>query len=226
MLPETKNHATPPDLEQMIERYNRELRSLGRNSSTTTAPSPSLLEQIPSPEPEPLPEQTLPPQTGTGTPANQEYLAENHLAPPSPEHFTDSGTLLVIASVGQEALPLADADVFVSSVMGDQRILLAILRTDENGATPAISLPAPDRELANVPGNPSPFALYDVLVDHPQYYVEVRKNVQIFGGITSDLLVNMIPAAEPVYPSNDSNLTVLEQTQVSVTDRSPQTEKG
>lgn len=212
------------DLERMIERYHRELRNLGQRAPAPASP-PSLLDQAPEPIRESPP--SLPvEENGTGAPANTEDTLADALTPPFPAPYTDSGGLFVTATTARESLPVADADVFLSAVINGKRILHAFLRTDENGKTPLISLPAPSRALSEEPGDPAPYALYDVLVDHPDYYVEVRKNVQVFGGVLSNLPVNLIPAAVPVYPSNPSNLTVLESTQVSDTDRSEQTKKG
>ena len=102
------------------------------------------------------------------------------------------GFLTVQVHTGNDALPVADAQVIVRDVTGK---VLYELTTDEGGNTERISLYAPDKYHTLSPEDTGPFyATYQVEVIFPgKYITEIVHDVQIFDTIESILPVSMLP---------------------------------
>lgn len=93
-----------------------------------------------------------------------------------------TGALKVMVFAGNEAFPLPAARV---QVYDDRETELYTVFTDGNGIAENISLPAPDRNNTDYPGEPVGYALYKVKVSHPDYETAVFRDVQIYDGIES-----------------------------------------
>ena len=109
--------------------------------------------------------------------------------------FTGSADLIVQVFTARQALPISGARVTVSRIIGVQGETenLSVHITDENGKTPAISLPTPPKYLTEAPGNIRPYSEYVVGVKKDGYYDNVVRGIQMFDSITTIEPVNMIP---------------------------------
>lgn len=109
--------------------------------------------------------------------------------------LTGNADLIVQVFTARQALPISGATVTVSRIAGDEGRLegLAVHITDENGKTPAISLPTPPKYLSEAPGNIRPYSEYVVDVKKSGYFDNVVRGIQMFDSITTIEPVNMIP---------------------------------
>lgn len=140
----------------------------------------------------------------------EELLREEN-SPPNTEPYTDQGELQVEASAASRSLAIDLADVLVLGMVEGKEELVRYLQTNNSGNTPVITLPAPSRSLSEQP-EPSgvrPYGIYTVVVNHPDYYTTIIRDVQIFAGQRSLLPVNLIPLSEklinPSAPNNNIN---------------------
>lgn len=115
--------------------------------------------------------------------------------PQESAQLTGSADLIVQVFTARQALPISGARVTVSRIAGTQGELesIAVHITDENGKTPAISLPTPPKYLAQTPGNIRPYSEYVVDVKKGGYFDNIVRGIQMFDSITTIEPVNMIP---------------------------------
>lgn len=127
------------------------------------------------------------------------------------EQTNSSGYLIVNVYTARGAIPLKDASVTVSYENPENSSVAAVLKTDMSGKTAKAELPAPNRELSEVPGNTKPYATYTVTVEKDGYYSVTNTGVPIFSGVTSIQPVEMLPLAEynsdTVYPRYGLDIT-------------------
>ena len=117
--------------------------------------------------------------------------------------FDKNGTLVVNAYSASGALPIKDTYVRVIGGAEENRMEQYSRVTDLDGVTLPIILPAPSRELSQIPGAlEAPYAVYDVIVTSPGYYTKKIYNVAVFDGERTILPVNMIP-----MPKHENNVT-------------------
>ena len=123
--------------------------------------------------------------------------------------MAQSGTLFVRTFVSRAQLPVPDATVIVSKAEPDGRQkLLAIRKTDESGVAGPIALESPERAESLSPDhNGAPFSSYTLVVEHPNYLLEVFENLQIFPGVETVQDVALIPIA--VEGRDKSDLTIV-----------------
>ena len=113
--------------------------------------------------------------------------------PQQTAELTGSADLIVQVFTARQALPISGATVTVSRG-GETRLEgIAVHITDENGKTPAISLPTPPKYLAETPGNVRPYSEYVVGVKKEGYFDNIVRGIQMFDSITTIEPVNMIP---------------------------------
>ena len=125
-----------------------------------------------------------------------------HLAKQDNQSTSSSGMgyLIVRASTAGGAIPIEGATVSVrnqaepgvDSLAGSVR---HTVRTDRDGNTQRLPLPAPSRSLAYTPGN-TPYAFYDIEVSSPGYYPQHFIRVPIYDTITSIQNAYLIPLPE------------------------------
>ena len=138
--------------------------------------------------------------------ANEESAAEpdfaagetnEETAPDNTRELTDLGQLQVRVSTESQAVPIPGAVVTVTKREdnGDV-ILIRTMIADTNGLTPIIDLPTKDRGLSLVPGNPAPFAVYNVDVTADGYFPKRFTDMPIYGGVIAVQSVSMIPLPE------------------------------
>ncbi len=148
---------------------------------------PALPEYI-QPEPPPIPEQWK---------AQEEYEKRN----------SSEGKIYVVAASADSAYPVPGARVTIYTKIGDQIQLDYLLITDESGATPVVTLPAPPALLSQDPENKNPYAVCDIKIYASGYFREEARNVPIFAGVTSRQEFQMIPLPAGVF--EDAETIVL-----------------
>lgn len=108
-----------------------------------------------------------------------------------------TGELRIGATTNNQLSPIAGATVTVSSVNQEGKAeVIDSSVTDSSGNTVTFTLPAPSASFSQEPTVLLPFAIYQVSVSHPDFYEFIAENVQVFGGITTQLPVTLIPLPE------------------------------
>lgn len=90
-------------------------------------------------------------------------------------------------------IPVKNAKITLSKLLGDDYYLSKILMTDENGETEPLELPTVSRELSLKPGEVRVYSTYRASVEAPGYQRRDIYDVEIFDGITSVQNVVMEP---------------------------------
>ena len=107
------------------------------------------------------------------------------------------GQLEISATKADGALPVTGATVRITGAEEANRFIVYSLKTDIDGNTSAVSLPAPSADLSMKPDtNENGYAIYDVEVNAEGYYPRIIRGVPVFAGIKSIQPVNMIPLSE------------------------------
>ena len=111
---------------------------------------------------------------------------------------TGAGWLQVSVGTANGTLPVAGAEVTIygSDAKNDNTGILYSLRTDESGQTETVELAAPSRALSMIPGDPAPYARYNIAVHRDGYGTVRNVGVPIFDGVLSDQRVILIPLSE------------------------------
>ena len=110
-----------------------------------------------------------------------------------------TGYLVVRVNTASGAIPVSGATVAIRSGVsgenGNKGAVLQILRTNSDGKTPRIPLPAPPRENSTHPGSMVPYAPYQIDVVADGFYRQYFTGVPIYDGITSIQTATLIPLA-------------------------------
>ena len=110
-----------------------------------------------------------------------------------------TGYLVVQVTTANSAIPLAGAQVTISSAANGQDVLYE-LRTGADGKTPRVALTAPPRGNSEAPSDAPTFAPYHIAVSLLGYQGLEFQDVPIFDGITSVQPADLIPLAASGYP--------------------------
>lgn len=121
--------------------------------------------------------------------------------------MAEKGSLVVFVTTARSAIPVQDARV--SIFKPDTKQLLGFRRTNAEGIASRFETTTPNIDLSLTPQNPdnayeTPFAIFDVQVDHPKYQSVLIEDVQVFSDRESIQNVDLIPLAE--Y-ADENNLT-------------------
>lgn len=112
----------------------------------------------------------------------------------------DMGTLRVNVT-NEDGEPInADVSVFDNSESGNP---VDEMKTDVDGQTEIIELPAPPVELSFEPGIIQPYGVYNILISAPGYYPAAINGTNIFSGILS--IQNIVLKQSPVVINIDPN---------------------
>lgn len=103
----------------------------------------------------------------------------------------------------RQVVPVSDASVTVVKRNGGQNELIAFRTTDRDGRTTPIEVETPDESLSQEPGNGEPFAIFDINVEHPGYYPVTIVDAQVFGGVTTEQRVELIPISDTTTSANE-----------------------
>ena len=107
------------------------------------------------------------------------------------------GKLIVQTVAAQSAYPVADALVLVRCVEPDgDTTLIASMRTDEDGLTEPLEIETPPSSESLSPGLGRPYTAVNIEVQADGYITDVKQNAQVYNGITSLQIVNLIPLSD------------------------------
>lgn len=109
----------------------------------------------------------------------------------------DVGYLVVKVSTARGAIPLENAAVSIRGEGEDTGIFYS-LRTNSDGATERVSLPAPSRISSESPGNAKPYATYSIDVFKDGYLPLSFQGVPVFSSILSIQPAVMIPSPDGI----------------------------
>lgn len=107
--------------------------------------------------------------------------------------YNKRGYLKVKVSTADDALAVEGAIINVTCFSSGEAVLIGSYITDSSGQTEIITLPAPDKENSESPGNNYPAAFYDVTAKKEGFFDFTSKDVPILEGITSLQNFNLIP---------------------------------
>ena len=116
---------------------------------------------------------------------------------------TAEGYLRVIAAAADSAYPVPDARVTVFTYIGRKLHLSYLLKTDENGETPTVPLPAPPADLSQEPENASPFASCDIRITAKGFFRTQARDVHIFAGVTTRQEFQLVPLPITSEPGDE-----------------------
>ncbi len=208
--------ANTQNVQELIERYNRELLALHKRQQPTppasvpasTAPAvPEPAEAFTPPDvrrdlaamtaetaPASEPAQEVPTFPYTDEDLNGEVpRAESPVSPPAEGPASFTGYLRVYVFSGNGAEPLQGARVAVSRRQGDSDILFANVSTDRDGFTPVIPLPSVNPALSMTPDIPNPYVPYDIQVEAAGFVPAVYDNVPVYGNTYVTQPAAMVP---------------------------------
>ena len=110
------------------------------------------------------------------------------------------GYMQIIVSSGNGAIPLKDATVRVYEYNPETNAsngsLVKTLKTDRQGRTELLSLPAPPRQTSLYPNNSKGYSTYNIEAYLDGYYPQQYINVPIFDGVTAIQNIRLVPIAE------------------------------
>ena len=159
---------------------------------TNAVPREKIVLDVPLAQP-----QQTPPQNEQTQPEETEMTQNMQQAEPqtnAPDNST--GSLVISVFTASELYPVVGAEVMISAQTGENTDVLDSSATDRSGRTKTFTLPAPSAAMSQEPTALIPFAEYRVSVKAPDYFDAVIENVQLFGGITTQLPINLIPLPE------------------------------
>lgn len=104
-----------------------------------------------------------------------------------------TGLLTVRVYTSDAKLPIAGAAVTITQETKNGSRLLASRITDESGKITPVRVDTPELSGSLSPGTNNPFAIVNVLVDHPDYERVLIENVQLFPGILTQQNVDLLP---------------------------------
>ena len=127
--------------------------------------------------------------------------------------YDSTGYLIVKVSTARGAIPLEGATVNVRGGDAEDSGVHISLRTDRDGQTERIALPAPNRSASEAPnGAMVPYSVYSIDVFKEGYVPLEFQNVLIFPSVTSIQPAVMVPSpALPLIPQyHDATIVIPE----------------
>ena len=113
----------------------------------------------------------------------------------------------------REAVPISGASVMVTRKNGDKDELVGFRLTDRDGKTALVEVNTPDSELSMEPGNGEVFSVFNIMIEHPNYYPVLVRDAQVFGGQITEQNVELIPLLSNLTRPKDNieDITVTPQ---------------
>lgn len=110
-------------------------------------------------------------------------------------------------------LPISNAKITVSKLLGDNYFISKVVMTNEDGKTDPVPLPTVQAGLSTVPSNNRVTSNYIARVESPDFTTKDVFDIQIFEGITSIIPIKLIPddrdLISKIYKSNPQSLCKL-----------------
>lgn len=120
-----------------------------------------------------------------------------------------TGTLIIYASVADQAAPLAGVRITVQDESG---AVVSRLTTDSTGATTALSLPAPDVRYSLEEDNRTvrPYSIYRLTAESEGWQSQILEGVQVFADQQTVARLSFLPVAQDgsLTPANAGGETV------------------
>ena len=121
-----------------------------------------------------------------------------------------NGTLYARVTAGRGTLPLKGVTVYVRDYLdaGEGNILYT-LKTGDDGLTPSVQLPAPDKSSSLSPGSTAlPYSEYVITAVKNGFNTVESVGVPIFDGVVSIQSVDMVPLTEDDVLNGKTGTTV------------------
>ena len=209
-------------VEELIRRYNDELLAMKKKYDTQTKPIFPVLAQAKADSSIPNMEEDLRmlrEQEGENITAEQAennavneemdgqtdaapiippYEVDGEILPPStpPPQEMSLGYLKAFVTTARGALPIANAQVIITRLVGEEELLEQAARTDQSGYSPLFTLPAVSGTYSLTPTASTPFTFYNMYVRADGFYPIVLREIPMYGGITAVQPVDLIPITE------------------------------
>lgn len=122
-----------------------------------------------------------------------------------------TGLLTVRVYTSEAQLPISDAAVTVTQETGNGSRLIASRVTDQSGKIASVRISTPELSGSLSPGTDNPFALVNILIDHPGYERVLIENVQLFPGILTQQNVDLLPLS--VQPGSFNMTEIVDITE-------------
>lgn len=110
------------------------------------------------------------------------------------------GFLRIRVTEAAGSLPVEGAVVRITEYpeedASDEGMLLFSMRTDRDGLTPTVSLPAPPSGDSLMPGAAQPYAVYNISVQYDGYYPVEGVGVPVFDRVTAVQPIALLPFTE------------------------------
>lgn len=120
-----------------------------------------------------------------------------------------TGTLIIYASVADQAAPLAGVRITVQDESG---AVVSRLTTDSTGATAALPLPAPDARYSLEEDNRTvrPYSVYRLTAESAGWQSQILEGIQVFAGQQTVARLSFLPVAQDgsLTPANAGGETV------------------
>ena len=120
----------------------------------------------------------------------------------------DSGYIIVSTNSGRDAIPISGATVVIDRLdehdHDSRQELVAVLTTNQSGRTEPVKVRTVSRTLSQSPGDLGPFVTYYVSAKSFGYYPVINRPVDVFGGETSLLELELIPLPEDLSGGNNN----------------------
>lgn len=220
------------NMDEMIQKYRKELVAYkGRSTAPAdylnpiieqAAPSPveaePVLQSPAAPTPAPIPAPTpapVPQSTSIPAPPAPPTLSEDQMTPEQQylqfvQAHPARGKVKVETFTARRTFPVANATVEIAKLFPEGKYVIHTATTDNAGATSEIELPAPPRDLSEVPGSTEPYAVYNVTINHPDYGEVIVHNMPVFAEILSIQKIDLIPLSAIPQAQKPVEYTVIE----------------
>lgn len=198
----------------MIEQYEKEMRKLFEESRKANSDfSEPAAETAVFPEDAPaVPQYQEREQGYIDVPEERPVFPmppEVPKEPLQPEPEKKTGSIIVEVTTARGAVPLEGVTVVIDRLdandpMG-RKELMAVRETNTSGITPAVEVPAEERELSLEPGQKDPFSTYYVSVRSKGFDPVKDRPVDVFSGEISILKIGLIPKPENLSAGGMAN---------------------
>ena len=108
----------------------------------------------------------------------------------------NQGYIIVKVSTARGAIPLEDASVSIRGGTPENSGVIYSLRTNSDGITKKVALPAPNISLSESPGNAFPYSVWNIDVFKDGYIPAYFQNVPVYASITSVQPAILVPTTE------------------------------
>lgn len=105
------------------------------------------------------------------------------------------GTLVVVTRTARGAIPVEGVLVTVTADQSEYSGVVASRKSDVNGITEKIILPAPPKDNTQSPDSGSPCSIWNIDSDINGYYPVRNVGAQIYDGVTTVQAIDLIPIA-------------------------------